>query len=132
MKYLLDANIVSALMVDPWGGAAARQAEVGDDNVFTSIIVVAEMRFGIEKRQSRRLADRLDGVLSHLSVLPFEAPADSHYASIRVALERIGRPIGERDTLIAAHARALGATLVTANEREFARVPGLSVENWLR
>jgi len=67
-----------------------------------------------------------------LEVCPFEHDAASAYGAVRAHLERAGTPIGPLDTLIAAHALALDVTLVTNNEREFARVPGLSVENWLR
>ena len=65
-----------------------------------------------------------------IDILPLEEPADEHYGDIGAALERIGRPIGHNDLLIAAHARALGATLVTRNVDEFARVPNLEVESW--
>jgi tRNA(fMet)-specific endonuclease VapC len=65
-------------------------------------------------------------------VVPFDAPADEAYAAIRAELEHRGTPIGGNDMLIAAHARALEATLATDNERKFARVDGLPVENWLR
>ncbi|MHB1292986.1 MAG: PIN domain-containing protein, partial [Sulfuricella sp.] len=64
-------------------------------------------------------------------ILPLETPVEEHYADIRNKLERAGTPIGPNDLLIASHARALGLTLVTDNVREFSRVPGLAVENWL-
>ena len=67
-----------------------------------------------------------------LAVLPFEAPADATYGSLRTRLEQAGRPIGRNDLLIAAHAIATGHTLVTENVREFGRITELSVENWLR
>lgn len=78
-----------------------------------------------------RLADNVRRILAELVVLPLEPPADEHYGDIRLALERAGTPIGPNDLLIAAQARALDLTLVTANEREFKRVAGLQVENWL-
>ncbi|HXW90163.1 MAG TPA: PIN domain-containing protein [Terriglobales bacterium] len=65
-------------------------------------------------------------------VLPFEAPADAQYGSLRSLLERAGKPIGANDLFIAAQALALGHMIVTDNEREFARVRGLRPENWLR
>ncbi len=101
-------------------------------NVCSSIVVLAELRFGVAKRQSLQLTSALASVLEALEVMPFEAPADRIYARLRVDLERRGTPIGSNDLLIAAHALALGCTLVTDNEREFARVEGLAVENWLR
>lgn len=73
----------------------------------------------------------MEAILAALPVLPLELPADAGYAQIRCALEQAGQPMGPNDLLIAAHALALQCTLVTANEREFARVPGLAVVNWL-
>ncbi|MDA0582524.1 VapC toxin family PIN domain ribonuclease, partial [Acinetobacter baumannii] len=64
-------------------------------------------------------------------VLPLDIPADAEYAGIRAELEAAGQPIGMNDLLIAAHAYALSLTLVTDNTREFGRIRGLSVENWL-
>jgi tRNA(fMet)-specific endonuclease VapC len=132
VRYLLDTNIVSAMMRDPSGRILGRIAEVGESAVFTSVIVLAELRFGVEKSGSQRLATRLALVLSELPIEPLTPPADERYAALRVALERAGTPIGQNDMLIAAHALALSATVVTDNDREFARVPGLNVENWLR
>ena len=84
----------------------------------------------MQRRGSKRLTNQLEAVLSAINVLPLEPPADRHYGTIRAELERIGQPIGQNDLLIAAHARALGATLVTNNLREFRRIPGLKAEDW--
>jgi tRNA(fMet)-specific endonuclease VapC len=132
VRYLLDTNIVSDLMRNPQGRAMRGVEQVGEELVFTSILVVSEIRFGIERVQSKRLAARLTDVLRVLPVERFEGPADERYAVVRTALEGAGRQIGQMDTLIAAHALALDAVLVTDNEREFSRVPGLQIENWLR
>lgn len=105
---------------------------VGEALVRTSIIVAAELRFGARKLGSPGLTDRLEAVLGVMEIVPFAAPADSAYGQIRVRLEQAGTPIGGNDLLIAAHAIALGDTVVTDNEREFGRVEGLRVENWLR
>jgi tRNA(fMet)-specific endonuclease VapC len=78
------------------------------------------------------LAARLDELLNSIAVLPFEPPADEIYGTIRAQLERAGTPIGNMDLLIAAQALAQGHVLVTDNEREFRRVEGLQVENWMR
>ena len=131
MRYLLDTNIVSDLVHNPQGRVAERIRKVGEAQVCTSIIVAAELRYGAAKKASSRLTSQLDAVLEALEVLPFEAPADAHYGSLRSLLERAGKPIGANDLLIAAHALALGHTIVTDNEREFARVRGLRLENWL-
>lgn len=130
-RYLLDTNIISELIKNPQGKAAKRIAKVGEDNICTSIIVAAELRYGCEKSSSKRLQKAVEELLGEIAVLPFDAPADVEYGAIRAELELAGRPIGGNDLLIAAHARALDAKLVTANVDEFMRVSGLAVENWL-
>jgi tRNA(fMet)-specific endonuclease VapC len=130
--YLLDTNILSDLVRHPAGRIRDRIAEHGEDSVCTSIVVAAELRFGAAKKGSERLTAQLETVLGALEILPFDEPADRHYADIRTALERAGTPIGANDLLIAAHALALGLRLVTDNTNEFHRVRGLTVENWLR
>jgi tRNA(fMet)-specific endonuclease VapC len=132
MRYLLDTDIVSDLVRDPKGRAATRLAAVGDDKVATSIVVASELRYGAAKRGSARLNAQLDAVLTALPILALDAPADVSYAEVRCALEAAATPIGGNDILIAAHALAMTMIMVTANEREFTRVPGLKVENWLR
>ena len=128
---MLDTNIVSDLIRNPAGKTAARLREVGDVGLAVSIVTAAELRFCAAKSGSRRLLDRIEAMLDALDVLPFDVPADAEYASIRVELEAAGTPIGPNDLLIAAHARSLGTTIVTANVAEFARVRGLAVESWL-
>ena len=82
--------------------------------------------------RARRVRQRFHVcVLEALDVVALEPPVDAVYGELRASLERIGRPMGANDLFIAAHALALGATLVTANEREFRRVERLFVENWL-
>ena len=130
-RYLLDTNILSDLVRNPAGRIAQRIETVSEEAVCTSLIVSAELRFGAFKKGSKRLLSQLEAVLSALDILPLEMPVDERYAGLRLALERAGTPIGGNDMLIAAHALALDLTVVTANEREFSRVPGLAVENWL-
>jgi tRNA(fMet)-specific endonuclease VapC len=132
MPFLLDTNTVSDVVRHPFGRVAARIAQVGEENVVTSIIVAAELRYGATKKNSPKLWAQLQTVLNEIEILPFESPADERYAELRLRLERLGRPIGANDMLIAAHAVALGCTLVTDNEREFSRIKQLSIENWLR
>ena len=130
-QYLLDTNIVSDLIRTPDGAIAKRIAKVGEALVCTSIVVAAELRFGAAKRGSKLLSGRVELVLSLLPVIPFGVGMDATYATIRLALEAAGTPIGGNDLLIAAQARSRKLTLVTANVREFQRVPKLKVENWL-
>jgi tRNA(fMet)-specific endonuclease VapC len=132
MRYLLDTSAVSDLVRNPQGKVAQRIRKVGEAPVSTSIIVAAELRYGAATKGSARLSAQLEAVLSVLEVLPFEPPADANYATMRAGLEETGTPMGAHDMLIAAHALALGSTIVTDNEKEFARVGGLARENWLR
>jgi tRNA(fMet)-specific endonuclease VapC len=132
MRYLLDTNILSDLVRNPQGRVFEAIARVGEGAVCTSVIVAAELRYGAARRGSERLTAQLEAILNALPVLPLEPPADEAYGRIRAGLEAAGRPIGANDLLIAAHAVAGGLTLVTDNVREFERVEGLVVENWLR
>jgi tRNA(fMet)-specific endonuclease VapC len=132
LRFLLDTNIVSDLVRDPHGRVTGHIARVGEEQVGTSIIVAAELRYGAAKKASSRLSIQLESILGALHVIPFEAPADRVYGELRAHLERAGRIIGANDLLIAAQALALGCIVVTDNEQEFSRVDGLQVENWLR
>ena len=127
---MLDTNVVSDLVRRPGGEVARRAAALEPGSMAISVIVAAELRYGAERRGSARLTNQLEAVLTAIEILPLAEPADRHYGVIRRALERVGRPIGHNDLLIAAHARALGTTLVTDNVGEFGRVPDLAVENW--
>ncbi len=128
---MLNTNIVSDLIRNPQGRAAARLRQHGEAGLCVSIITAAELCYGPAKRGSARLLGRVEAVLSAIDVLPFDVPADTEYGAIRAELEAAGQPIGPTDMFIAAHARALGVTLVTHNVAEFRRVRGLTVENWL-
>jgi tRNA(fMet)-specific endonuclease VapC len=129
--WLLDTNIVSALIRDPLGKAALRVEAADKNTIFTSIIVACELRYGAEKRAAINLTERIEAALRSFDVQPLCQEADLHYTRLRCQLERRGTPIGHHDMLIAAHALALDATLVTANLREFQRIDGLKLENWL-
>jgi tRNA(fMet)-specific endonuclease VapC len=129
--WMLDTNALSELIRNPAGPLTQRVARVGTDRICTSVVVACELHFGARRRGSATLTARVEQLLEAMAVLPFDVPADEHYADIRADPERVGTPIGSHDLLIAAHARSLRLTLVTHNVREFARVPGLSVEDWL-
>jgi tRNA(fMet)-specific endonuclease VapC len=130
-RYMLDTNIISDLIRNPQGKVAKRIARLGEHNICTSIIVAAELRYGCAKSGSKRLLKAVEDLLGEMNVLPFEVPADTEYGGIRAELEAAGKPIGGNDLLIAAHAYATGATIVTANTGKFKRILGLNVENWL-
>ncbi len=133
--YLLDTNIISRIMRDAQGPEArhyrARLLREPDCTVVTSVVVQCELLFGLIKRPSQRLQTAYERQMEQLLVLPLDDSVCSHYARLRAHLEQAGTPIGANDTLIAAHAIALGATLVTA-DAEFTRVPDLKTENWLQ
>ncbi|HXE06340.1 MAG TPA: type II toxin-antitoxin system VapC family toxin [Acidobacteriaceae bacterium] len=133
--YLLDTNAFSELVNDPEGKVAHKYQRVESDPgnaVLLSIVTACEARYGVQKRRAKRLAERVEELLDAFLVVPLDVGVDSHYAHLRTDLELRGQPIGPNDMLIAAHALALDAILVTDNTSEFRRVKGLRVENWLR
>jgi len=127
---MLDTNIVSGIIHEPNGRLRTR-LEAAEGTACISVMTSSELKYGAFKRGSARLTRDIDRILSVIAVLPFEQPADVEYGRIRAALAAAGTFIGPVDLFIAAHALALGLTLVTANMGEFSRVPGLKVENWL-
>ena len=128
---LLDTNTLSALVRDPFGAVALKMNATANENLCTSIIVACELRFGADKRSSDSLRRWIETILDEINVEPLSESVDRHYAHLRSELERKGTPIGNNDMLIAAHALALDAILVTANTREFARVESLQLEHWI-
>lgn len=128
---MLDTNIVSAIVREPRGKVLEHLLDVGEENVFISIITHGEIWYGVRKNGSEELSRKVSAVTRRLYVAPLQLPSDQRYAEIRLAL-RQGNNIGQNDLWIAAHALALEAVLVTNNEGEFSRVPGLKIENWLR
>jgi tRNA(fMet)-specific endonuclease VapC len=132
--YLLDTNIISALMKDRTGATTANvrawAQRLPDCRLVTSVVVQYELLFGLARHGTSRLQTAYDIQMNKLPVLPLDAAVGPHYARLRTDLEKAGTPIGANDTLIAAHALALGATLITA-DAEFSRVPDLALENWL-
>ncbi len=130
-RFLLDTNILSDLVRHPQGLVAKRIEAEGEESICTSIVVAGELHFGSKKRGSKRVTTQLEDILSALEILPLEEPADRRYGELRTYLEKRGETIGPNDMLIAAHALAVECILITANVREFSRVPGLQVENWL-
>ena len=133
--WMLDTNILSHAIRYPHGPLAVRVQQLSDraeEVLCTSLIVACELRFGAEKVGSSALVSRIETMLRFVPAKAMSTDVVQHYATVRAHLERLGTTIGPNDTLIAAHALALDCTLVTDNETEFRRVPGLKVENWLR
>ena len=131
IKYLLDTNIVIYVIKRrPTEVLAAFNNNV--TRMAISAVTLAELLHGAEKssQPSSNLAV-VEDFCSRLVVLPYTEKAAQHYGAIRAALEKIGQPIGVNDLHIAAHARSEGLVLVTNNEKEFAKVPALQIENWV-
>lgn len=128
---MLDTNMISAIVYEPRGKVFQRLVAVGEGNVLTSIFVHAEIWYGVKKKGSEELTRKVANVTQRIYVAAFQMPGDQRYADVRLALRK-GQNIGPNDLWIAAHALALDAVLVTANEDEFSRVPGLKIENWLK
>lgn len=101
------------------------------DGLGISAITASELYWGVCKSGSARNRTTLEKFLSPLTILDYDLSAAQHYGELRAHLEKQGTPIGPLDQQIAAHALALGITLVTNTVREFERVPGLNVENWV-
>ena len=129
-RYLLDTNALSSLVHRPSGAVSQRILTLPKGALVTSPIVLCEVQFGLEKRNSAALNERVGRMLNAVEVLPFSPGFPEIYGKLRATLAAAGKPIGAMDLLIAAHALSEGVTLVTANLREFSRVPGLAVENW--
>ena len=130
MRYMLDTNIcIHAIKNRPASVLAALRAHE-PAGIGISSISVAELCFGAEKSGSSRNLLALQHFLEPLEIADFDMAAAQAYGGLRHLLEKSGTPIGPLDTQIAAHALALGVSLVTNNLREFARVPGLRLENW--
>ena len=131
-RYLLDTNILSDVIKNPQGIAAQHMARLDQNDLLTSIIVAAEMRYGIEKKKSPVLTERVELLLQIINVVALDRDADRFYGQLRMQLEQQGEIIGTNDLLIAAHTLALDAILITDNIRKFKRIKGLKVENWLK
>lgn len=132
MRYLLDTNMVIALSKGI-PAVAARLENCAATDIALSPIVLYEIEYGIAKSKRQEHNRRIfDAIMAGFEVVPFDAAAARHYGSLRAELESTGKVMGPNDMLIAAHALALGSVLVTDNVREFSRIDGLLVENWLR
>ncbi len=133
--YLLDTNIVSDLMREPQGlvqQALQQRASAAEGCEFAiSAIVQCELLYGIARKGSAKLQAAYAVQMRYLKVLPLEPTVGPHYAHVRASLESTGLPLSANDLLIAAHAQALNAILVSAN-KAFGHVPGLRLENWLQ
>lgn len=133
MRYMLDTNICIYVIKHKPERVFRKLKKIKPEDVCISSITYAELAYGVEKSaqpEINRLA--LSMMLSSIEIVAFDDTAADEYGEIRAGLERKGTPIGSLDMLIAAHARSLGCTLVTNNTKEFCRVEGLEVVNWVK
>ena len=132
MRLMLDTNICIYIINARPPSVIERFRSFAIGDIGISVITLAELEYGAEKSaQPRRNREALKQFILPLEVAAFDAEATTAYGRARTALERRGTPIGAMDLLIAAHAISLGVTLITNNKREFARVPGRRIQNWV-
>ena len=132
MKYLLDTNICIYLIKQRPPSLLEKVQSFSVGEIGMSVITLAELQYGVSKSgQAKKNQEALDQFMIPLALAVFDRKATVAYGRIRAALEKKGQPIGGMDVLIAAHALSLDMPLVTNNEKEFRRVPGLRVENWI-
>ena len=129
--WMLDTDTCSYLLRERPPQVLARLDAVARNDVALSTVVSAELRYGAARAKSKKLTTTIERWLALFVILPWDDAAAQSYARIRVAVEAKGRPIGNLDLLIAAHALSRKATLVTNNTRHFSQVPGLKLENWV-
>ena len=130
MTYLLDTNTVS-FYLRGMPSVVQRLQSVKPSDVAVSAITAFELRYGAAKRQSPKLTEAVEGVLALITTLSFDGEVAARAGSVKADLESKGQPIGLPDVLIAAHALTLNLTLVTNNTKDFARVSGLRLEDWV-
>jgi tRNA(fMet)-specific endonuclease VapC len=130
MRRTLDTNICSYILRRHPASMIERFAALDRQQLWLSAIVAAELRFGAAKLASPKFSAAVEAWLAGFDVRPWPVEAAHHYAQLRAALERAGKPVGGMDMLIASHAMAEDSVVITNNAREFHRVPGLAVEEW--
>ncbi|PVM90948.1 type II toxin-antitoxin system tRNA(fMet)-specific endonuclease VapC [Caulobacter endophyticus] len=131
LRYMLDTNLCIRVLRDRPAGLRDR-FNLNADALCISTVVLTELLHGAAKSaRPEHHRNAVEQFAARLEVLPFDAPAADHAADVRAVLERLGRPIGGYDVLIAGHARSRGLVVVTGNLSEFERVEGLRCEDWL-
>jgi len=131
LQYMLDTNICIYVMKAYPPRLLGRFNRLAEQLCISSI-TLAELHYGAEKSTRRSQAvEAIEQFMAQIEIIPFSAKAASHHGQLRVELERVGSPAGTFDMLIGAHARSEGLIVVTNNLREFARMPGVRVENWV-
>jgi len=128
---LLDTNAVSDIAKNPRGSVAQRALATPPSERVTSVIVAAELSFGLAKKpDATTLARNVHGVLAALEIQALPVKAADHHGDFRAHLERTGQPVDSNDLFIAAHAAVIGATVITRNLKHFTNLPGVKCEDW--
>ena len=130
--YMLDTNILIKAIRQKDHPVREKLLGFVDGGLCISTITYTELLYGVYRSVNpQKNLMSLNALLSWITILPFDATAAASAGEIMAFLAGRGTPIGDRDTLIAGHAKSLGITLVTHNVREFERIPGLMIEDWL-
>lgn len=129
-RFMLDTDSIS-FALRGYGGVAERILEHGRSEICVSAVTVAELRYGAERRKSRKLHRLIDAVTKDVAVVAFDEACALRYGQIANELAARGTPVGELDVMIAAHALTLELTMVTHNVKHFGRIRGLKVEDWV-
>jgi tRNA(fMet)-specific endonuclease VapC len=130
--YLLDTDICSYVIRNRPPQVRERMNALPLAEQAMSVVTYAELVYGVKRSSSQRVNRQVvDAFVRHLTVIPWDRAAAEHYGDLRANMEKRGAPIGAMDLRIAAHARSLGAVMVTHNRRHFEKVPGLKVESWV-
>ena len=129
-RFMLDTDTVS-FALRGHGNVGAELARRAPSELCVSAITVAELRFGADRRRSKKIHAAIQAFVSAVQVMPFDVAAADRFGAVATALADSGVPIGQMDTLIASHALAVTAILVTNNQKHFAKVRGLHLDNWV-
>ena len=130
MRYILDTDICSYIIKGTSSVLLQNLELHAQDDISITAITYAELLFGAEKKQSRKIQNKIEAIASIVGIIAFNQNAEREYAKIRTELEKAGTPIGNMDILIASCAIAEDAVLVTNNERHFSNIKKLQIENW--
>lgn len=129
--YMFDTDICAFIMRGPSESLARRLQATPLDEQAISVVTLAELLYGVRiSGKQKQNQSALDAFVEHVAIYDWTERAAEHYAEIRAHLRKKGQMIGANELMIAAHARSVGAILVSGNERELRRIPALEVENW--
>jgi tRNA(fMet)-specific endonuclease VapC len=131
-RYMLDTDMCSYIIKEHPESVHQRFQKLAMEQLCISVITYAELVYGVERSSSKRVnRPIIEDFARHLDVVDWDTDAADHYGVIRAELEAAGTPIGAMDMMISAHAKSLKAVLVTNNQKQFTKVKGLKIENWI-